>query len=218
MRIHTYTRFLVIFTFFFVPICINAQVAWDLKKDKDDIKVYTGTTPNSSFKSVKVTCVLQGTLSRLTALLLDVDAHKDWVYSTKYSYLVKQLSPREQIYYSEIDLPWPLSNREIVVRMNILQDPVSKILVVKIENADNSIVVKSGTVRVPASTVIWKVTPLDNDSLSIEYYGQADPGGSVPAWAANSFCTKGPFETFRNLRKLISSPAYAKASFDFIRE
>jgi len=91
-------------------------------------------------------------------------------------------------------------------------------LVVKIENADNSIVVKSGTVRVPASSVIWKVTPLDNDSLSIEYYGQADPGGSVPAWAANSFCTKGPFETFRNLRKLISSPAYAKASFDFIRE
>ena len=74
--------------------------------------------------------------------------------------------------------------------MNILQDPVSKILVVKIENADNSIVVKSGTVRVPASTVIWKVTPLDNDSLSIEYYGQADPGGSVPAWAANSFVQK----------------------------
>jgi len=213
-----YTRTILIFSFFFVPICLNAQVNWDLKKDKDDIKVYTGNSPNSSFKSVKVTTVLTGTLSQLTALLLDVDAHKDWVYSTKYSYLVKQLSPSEQIYYSEIDLPWPLSNREIVVRMDILQDPISKVMVVRIENADNSIEVKSGTVRVPASSVTWKVTPLDKNSLSIEYYGQADPGGTVPAWAANSFCTKGPFETFRNLRKLISSPVYANASFDFIRE
>jgi hypothetical protein len=54
--------------------------------------------------------------------------------------------------------------------------------------------------------------------MRIEYFGQADPGGSVPGWVANPFTTKGPFETFRKLRQLITSPAYAKASFDFIRE
>lgn len=213
-----YIKPVIILLISLIPVGMNAQISWALKKDKEDIKVYTGTTPNSSFKSVRVTTTLPGTLSQLAALLLDVDAHKDWVYSTKHSYLVKQVSPREQIYYSEIDLPWPLANREIVVLMNINQDPISKVMIVRIENADNRIAVKSGTVRVPASSVTWRVTPLDNDSLSIEYFGQADPGGSVPAWAANSFCTKGPFETFKSLRKLISSPEYANASFDFIRE
>lgn len=201
-----------------VPVYAEAQVAWVLKKDKDAIRIYTRDTENSSFKSVKVTCTIPGTLSQLTALLLDVSAHERWVYNTKTSYLVKQINENQQIYYSEIDLPWPLANREVVVFMNIAQDPVSKVLQVNIDNAENQIPVKSGTVRVPASSVTWKVTPLEGNLLSIEYFGQVDPGGSVPGWVANPFTTKGPFETFKRLRQLITSPAYAKASFDFIRE
>lgn len=212
------------FKLIFVLVCclgsvfVNAQAVWVLKKDKDAIKIFTRDTENSSFKSVKVTCTIPGTLSQLTALLLDVSAHTQWVYNTKASYLVKQVNSNQQIYYSEIDLPWPLANREVVVFMNIVQDPVSKILQVNVDNAENQIPVKSGTVRVPASSVVWKVTPLEDNRLSIEYIGQVDPGGSVPAWVANPFTTKGPFETFRMLRRLISSPAYAKASFSFIKE
>lgn len=214
-------HFYKIFYFFLFitgPMLVSGQVSWVLKKDKDAIKIYTRDAANSNFKSVKVTCTIPGTLSQLTALLLDVSAHEHWVYNTKSSYLVEQVTQNRQIYYSEIDLPWPLANREIVVVMNIVQDPLSKVLQVNIENAENKIPVKSGTVRVPASSVTWKVTPLKGDLLSIEYFGQADPGGSVPGWVANPFTTKGPFETFKKLRQLITSPAYAKASFDFIRE
>jgi hypothetical protein len=201
-----------------LPFFADGQVAWNLKKDKDAIRIYTRDTENSSFKSVKVTCTIPGTLSQLTALLLDAGAHERWVYNTKASYLVKQINQNQQIYYSEIALPWPLANREVVVFMKIVQDPVSRILQVNIDNVENQIPVKSGTVRVRASSVTWKVTPLKGNLLSIEYFGQVDPGGSVPAWIANPFTTKGPFETFKKLRQLITSPAYAKASFDFIRE
>jgi hypothetical protein len=201
-----------------LPLFVESQVAWVLKKDKDAIRIYTRDTENSSFKSVKVTCTIPGTLSQLTALLLDAGAHERWVYNTKTSYLVKQINQNQQIYYSEIALPWPLANREVVVFMKIVQDPVSRILQVNIDNVENQIPVKSGTVRVRASSVTWKVTPLKGNLLSVEYFGQVDPGGSVPAWIANPFTTKGPFETFKKLRQLITSPAYAKASFDFIRE
>jgi hypothetical protein len=198
------------------PQFVEAQPSWVLKKDKDAIRIYTRDTDKSQFKSVKVTCTIPGTLSQLTALLLDVSAHKHWVYNTKSSYLVKQPYPHQQIYYSQIDLPWPLADREVVVLMNIVQDPVTKVLHVSVENAANDIPVKDGTVRVPASSVKWNVTGLPGNVLSIEYYGQVDPGGSVPGWAANPFSTKGPFETFRRLRQVITSPSYAKATFDFI--
>jgi hypothetical protein len=201
-----------------VPSFTEAQASWVLKKDKESIRVYTRDTENSSFKSVKVTCTIPGTLSQLTALLLDVSAHERWVYNTKTSYLVKQIKQNQQIYYSEIYLPWPLANREVVVRMNIVQDSVSKVLHVNVDNTENQIPVKNGVVRVPASSVIWRVTPLKGHLLAIEYFGQVDPGGSVPAWVANPFTTKGPFETFKRLRQLITSPAYARASYDFIRE
>jgi hypothetical protein len=212
------------FTLTFILICsitpffVTAQAAWVLKKDKDAIRIYTRDVDESAFKSVKVTCTIPGTLSQLTALLLDVSAHERWVYNTKRSYLVKQLNPNQQVYFSEIDLPWPLANREVVVFMNIVQDPVTKVLHVNIDNAVNDIPVKDGTVRVPASSVKWNVTVLPGKRLNIEYYGQVDPGGSVPGWIANPFTTKGPFETFRRLRQVITSPTYAKASFDFIKE
>ena len=211
-------KVLFIFLCILTPLLVDAQASWILKKDKEAIKIYTRDAENSSFKSVKVTCTIPGTLSQLTALLLDVSAHERWVYNTKTSYLVKQVDDNQQIYYSEIDLPWPLANREIVVLMKIVQDPVSKIMQVDIENAENKIPVKSGTVRVPASSVRWHVTPLAGNKLGIEYYGKADPGGSVPGWVANPFTTKGPFETFKRLRQEITSPAYAKASFNFIKE
>lgn len=201
-----------------VPLFVDAQKSWVLRKDKDAIRIYTRDIENSTFKSVKVTCTIPGTLSQLTALLLDVSAHERWVYNTKSSYLVEQVKENQQIYYSEIDLPWPLANREVVVVMSIVQDPVSKVLQVNIDNAENNIPVKNGTVRVPASSVMWQVTPLEGNQLSIEYVGQADPGGNVPGWVANPFSTKGPFETFKRLRELITSPTYAKASFDFIKE
>jgi len=150
-----------IFKYFFIFLCsavpflVEAQTSWVLKKDKDAIRIYTRDAENSSFKSVKVTCTIPGTLSQLTALLLDVSAHERWVYNTKSSYLVKQINDNQQIYYSEIDLPWPLANREVVVLMKIVQDPVSKVMQVDIDNAENQIPVKSGTVRVPASSVTW---------------------------------------------------------------
>ena len=159
-----------------VPFFVVGQGSWVLKKDKDAIRVYTRDAENSAFKSVKVTCTIPGTLSQLTALLLDVSAHEQWVYNTKTSYLVKQVKQNQQIYYSEIVLPWPLANREVVVFMNISQDPISKVLRVTVENTKSEIPVKSGTVRVPASSVIWKVTPLKGNLLNIEYFGQVDPG------------------------------------------
>src|SRR5215212_4791370 len=132
--------------YFVAPVSIKAQTPWVLKKDKDAIRIYTRDTKDSEFKSVKVTCTIPGTLSQLTALLLDVSAHKSWVYNTKASYLVKQPNPNQQIYYSQIDLPWPLADREVVVFMNIVQDPVTKVLHVNIDNAENNIPVKDGTV------------------------------------------------------------------------
>lgn len=208
--------FMIVFSV--APFLAVSQVNWELKKDKEGIKVYTKSTAHSDVKAVKVVCTLQAKLSQLAALLLDTKAHEQWVYNTKTSFLVKQISPHQQVYYSEIDLPWPLANREVVVNMKIVQHPVTRVMQVDIVNADDKVPAQKGTVRVPASSVNWKVTPIDKNRLSVEYEGLADPGGSVPSWVVNAFSTKGPFETFKKLRELVMSPIYANARYDFIKE
>jgi hypothetical protein len=195
---------------------VNAQSSWELKKNEDGIKVYTKSSDDSRLKSIRVTCDLQGSLSELTALLLDAGAHTSWVYSTKSSHIVKQISPNQQVYYSEINLPWPLTNRDVVVMMTLRQDPETKVLEVSADAVNSDIPPKKGLVRVSQSSVVWKVAASSPESMRVEYIAHADPGGSVPAWISNMFSTKGPLETFRRLKKLMASKAYAPAKYAFI--
>ncbi|RYZ55586.1 MAG: hypothetical protein EOP49_02520 [Sphingobacteriales bacterium] len=62
------------------------------------------------------------------------------------------------------------------------------------------------------------MTPLPGNQLRIEYLAKADPAGAVPAWIANMFVTKGPYETFVQLRKVVARPAYQLAKFDWIKD
>jgi hypothetical protein len=211
-------KILLLISLLISPALIHAETSWQLKKDKEGIKVYTGDIPNSSIKAVKVICTLNASLSQLAAVLMDTKAHEQWVYNTKTSYNVKNVSPGDWLYYSEVSMPWPLANRDVVVEAHISQPSATGIMYVTVNTAAHILPENKDKVRVPVSKVNWKVTPVGKDRLIVEYVGQADPGGDIPAWVVNAFSTKGPFETFKKLKELVTSPAYQHAQFDFIKD
>ena len=61
----------------------------------------------------------------------------------------------------------------------------------------------SGKVRVSYFKANWKVTMPSAQTINIIYTIELDPGGSVPAWIANMFADKGPYESFSNLADLL---------------
>lgn len=193
-----------------------AQEEWKLKTDKENIKIYSKSTPESKVKSLKVVCAIDAKLTQLAALMLDINATTEWVYKTKSAIIQKQVSPSEIIYYSEIDMPWPLSNRDFIVRIKVSQDPTTKIITVNTENLPNYMPEKKDIVRVRHSDAQWVFKPLPKNQVAIEYTLVVDPGGSIPTWLVNMFSTKGPFECFKNLKEEIKKPVYAKAKLPFV--
>ena len=165
--------------------------------------MYVADMPNTNLKAIKVECIINATMSQLKALLMDAKAHEKWVYNTKTSYTVKQISDDQQIYYSEVSMPWPVKNRDVVIDLKWQQDVNGKKVRVT-STALSGYVPENDAIRVKFSNVLWIVTPVNEKQLQIEYTAQADPGGTVPAWLVNMFCTKGPYETFKNLRILVS--------------
>lgn len=194
----------------------SAQIKWHLNSEKDDMKIYTGTVPDSKIKAVKVECVFHATLSQLAAVLLDVNTAAEWLYHTRSASLVKQVSPSEIYYYSEISLPWPAQNRDFVAHLTITQNPVTKVMTIDGPSVTGFVPVKSGIVRVNNSKGYWVVTPLANSQIRVEYSLHVDPGGSLPAWLVNMFATEGPFKMFKNLRSQLENPAYKNAQLPFI--
>ena len=107
-----------------------AQADWSLKSKKNGISVYTKTVSASGLKGIRVKCSIPAKLSQMVALIMDVNAGKDWVYGTKSSVLLKRVSPSELYYYSEVDIPFPLSNRDFISHLTVTQDPKTKVVTI----------------------------------------------------------------------------------------
>lgn len=201
--------------FLLISVSLTGQT-WELKNEVEGIKVYTATVEKSDIKAVKVECTIEATLSQLTAVLLDIPASDEWIYSTKFCRIQKQISPQELIYHSEIDVPWPVHNRDFIVRVKIEQDSITKKLTVNGENLPTYLKEQEDVVRIMHTESNWTVTPR-NQYLDIVFTLHVHPGGSIPAWLINLFVTRGPLETFRNLRSQVKKEKYNGARFEFVK-
>lgn len=190
-----------LFHFLFFTLSLSAQDNWVLKKDKDGIKISSRTSAYSKFNDIKVEMDLTGTVGQLAAILLDVEKYPEWAYATKLCTVIKKISNSEVIYYSEFDVPWPVSNRDLYADFKITIDSVSKSLKVSSVSVKDYEPEKKNLVRIPMSKGIWNVTTISDKLIHLEYILVVNPGGSVPAWILNMFAAKGPMETFENLKQ-----------------
>lgn len=182
-----------------------SQTNWKLTKKQEGIAVYVGTATGSSFKSIKVECVMEGTYDRLLSVLSNVSQHRNWVYNNKSASLLKTVSLSEFYYYTETALPWPINNRDAVMHTTFNKDSLNRFLRVhSVADAGYS-PERNGKVRVKRSQVTWYVTMPSANTIHVIYTLEADPGGNVPAWLVNSFVEKGPYESFKKLKALLKS-------------
>lgn len=200
----------------YTPALVSAQKEWTRKSMKDGISVFTRTDEVSGLKEIRVQCQVPATLSQMVALLMDVNAGKDWVYSTKSATLLKAVSPTELYYYSEVEMPWPLSNRDFIAHLIVSQHPVSRVVTVDGPTVASMVPEKKDIVRVKRSSGRWVLTPLTNKMIHVDYTLSVDPGGNIPVWLVNLFATKGPTETFRRLKAQIAKPAYSGITLPYI--
>ena len=183
---------------------LRAQTAWELKKDKNGIRVYTMDKDSSKFKRVKVECEVNGTLAKLDSILQAVENNKNWVYSTKTSHRVKTIGDKEFLYYAETSMPWPFENRDVVIHMWLNSDSIQNMLFVTAKGEPDALPKKENIVRLPYFHGRYEAMQKANNRLAIVYYLEVDPGGSTAPWLVNMFVAKGPYETFYNLSKMLS--------------
>jgi hypothetical protein len=197
---------------------VFGQSTWELNTEKEGIKIYTSHIPNSDVKAVKVECEINATEAQLVALLMDVNASAEWVYHTKSCNLVKQVSPAELYYYSEISLPWPAQNRDFVAHLTVTQNPATKVVTIDGPAVWGMVPEKKGVVRISNSTGKWTITPDGANKIKVNYTLHVEPGGSVPAWMVNMFAAEGPLQMFKMLKQQLQKPVYKNASLPFIQD
>ena len=177
---------------------------WELKKNKDGIKISTQKNPNTPFDLLKAECEIETSMDKMLDLIFDVKRHTEWVYNAQQSVMIKQVSKYDIYYYGETYAPWPVSNRDLVIHLTTAQDSITGVTIVKAESKPELKPKVNGIVRVPRSISIWTLTPITSNKLQIVYTLDIDPGGSLPAWLVNFASVEGPYESFLRMRKLLT--------------
>jgi hypothetical protein len=197
---------------------VSAQNEWILATEKDGIKVYSKTVPDSKIKALKVEGVFNAMPSQLVALLMDVNSSAGWMYHTKSSSLIKQVSSSELYYYSEINMPWPVLNRDFVAHLIVSQNPQTKVITIDGPTVQGMMPQKPGVVRIREATGRWTITPIENGQIKVEYTLHVDPAGTLPSWLVNMFAAEGPIKIFKGIKVQLQKPAYKGTVFAFAKE
>ncbi len=200
---------------FFQPV-VKGQEAWNLRKDKNGIKVFSRNVAGFKFNELKVESLFEGKMSQMVALVLDANSQKEWAYKTIKSEILKRNSESDLIYYAEVEAPWPFGNRDFVLHLNVQQNPQSKTVTINVEIVNDFLPKKKDIVRVKYFSATWVITPVNSHQFKLNYRIQVDPGANIPAWLANLFSTNAPYESFMHLNERIKLPQYENAHPSFI--
>src|SRR5688572_23148560 len=148
-----------------------------LKKQSDDIKVYTCKSENDKFKSLKAEFAIKNTtLDELVAFIKNVNNFPTWQYNMISAEVLLQETENRMITRSEIHAPWPVDNRELIVEYSFEKDATSGQLHVIIKTVAYDYPPEKGVVRVPFSYAEWLVVK-DGTALKVRYTLRIDPGG-----------------------------------------
>jgi hypothetical protein len=172
-----------------------------LKKSSDGIMVYACKSDNEKFKSLKADFTIKNTsLDELVAFLYNVADYPEWQYKMVSAEILSRESDEDIITRSVIDAPWPVENRELIVRYQIIQNREQEEVHITAKTLAHDYPASKDLVRVLFSHAEWIVKKVGT-SLKVSYTLRVDPGGSIPVWLVNMGIAEGPYHTFTNLKK-----------------
>jgi hypothetical protein len=198
------------------PVLLFSQNEWVFKNEKEGVKVYYRKT--SDIQEVKLISSIKVPLSGLIQLFSEVELYPTWGYKVMESRLIKKVSDTEMYYYSRLDFPWPLSDRDLVMHTKLEQDPVTRKIIATSKAVPNMAPEVADVVRITNATTQWTLIPGAGGWLYTEYYIYSSPGGNIPDWMINMAVDVGPRETIKNIRNIVQQYKYQSARLAHIRD
>jgi hypothetical protein len=183
---------------------------WDLKTDKDGVKVYTRSIEGSNVHEFRGEVTVKSNLSGVLSLIDSVPEYTKWMKNCIESERIKKITPSSGYSYYVIKAPWPVSDRDACNYYKVSQDSVTRIITVSLIGKKDYLPEKSGRVRVPVLNGSWQLIPVAKWVTKIVYQVHCDIGGIVPAAIVNMYITDTPFYNLLNIKNIVEAPLYPK--------
>jgi hypothetical protein len=175
---------------------------WQLAKSGNGIEIFTREREGGKIKEYKALLIVNSPVHRVEKLLDDVNEYPTWQDNCDYAKVIEKTSSTIQFERYYTDTPWPIADRDLVMKMVKEKKADGSVKYTRI-SAPDKFPVDSDFMRIQEAGGEWLLEPVGEQQSKLTYQFYADPGGSLPAWLVNSFIVQGPFNTFSNLKKRV---------------
>ena len=193
-------------------VSLNAEAGkWKLALKKNGIKVYTRPAKGCPLDEFMGVTVINAPIETCVMVLRDVDSQPRWVGDCLESKLLKRISKDHLIAYNVIDVPWPLSNRDLQIDTRFITNLPKGIVTVKMAAYVPAIQpVTKKYVRITDMKATCIMKKINDNKTRVTYINRVNPMAPIPDSVANMFAKKNPYKTLLGMRKMVKLPKYAK--------
>lgn len=172
--------------------------------NRDGVKVWTYKTEGNPAVSYHASVTLNTSLNNTIALITNYKTAAEWApYVGKIEVISPLNNDGEMIYRMELDLPFPMTDRDVVIKSRLHQRPTGEVWLENKAIKDARAPERSGLVRVQHYQGSWQLRPLKNNQLEVTTNGYADLGGAIPLSFSNLFVKQQPYQMLVNLRRYL---------------
>jgi len=129
--------------------------------------------------------------------------------------VLKQDANSETVYVHN-KLPWPVTDRDLVMRVEWKQDPTTGVVTMNAVGVPDAAPPRDGRVRMADFTNVWTLTPVEGGFIAVESIAHADPGGPMPTWMINKLSADAPLEAMKKIKDIASAGYSAKGTTAFM--
>jgi START domain len=178
--------------------------SWTHIKNVDGVNLYTKKVPGNNHSFFKGEVDIKASLKNVTSILMVRGVGPQWVYQAKSVKTLEENNPNFDLAYWHMTAPWPVKDRDVILKGTAEQDPETLAITIKIQAINSSLVPPHpDRVRIKDSVTTLTATPINNETTHLMMETHVDPAGVIPLFLVEAYAVDSPKYSLINLRKLI---------------
>lgn len=199
-----------------LPVQIFAEPSWIKIKDKNGITLFKRTFPGSPISEFKGETIVNARIEVIEMVLRDIPAYAEFMYNCREGRLIKAFSRDDMIILNVTDMPWPLTDRDVVVRSIVSRDFNRGLFSVVLQGlpepeSSQYCPLRKDRVRMYDLKGIFILEIIDREHTRMSYIVHADPVG-IPSGLTNFFSDDNPYGTLTGIKRMVRMEKYITES------
>ncbi len=183
---------------------------WELVKKNDGIQVFKRDVIDSAIDEFKAVTFINTSVEIINEVLLDVSAQSEWMAFNKDVSLIKR-DEYGFIFYHALDMPWPVANRDVVIKTTMFSDLLNGVYLSYFSAVDDlSVPASSYNIRIKQMKGKWYFKRVSKNLTYFICQMHIEPGGRIPSFIINKFSENIAFSNIKALKKISKRLKYVR--------